>query len=261
MRYIFIDCGSHIGQSVKSFQETKLFSQHPWEIFCFEANPFLNHLVLLEEPFSVNFQQKAVWIKDGTIQFFIDKDPSCEGSSVCEKKTSGKLDKDHPVVVHCVDLSQWIVKNFKKDDEIILKMDIEGAEYEVLEKMFKDNSISYINTLYIELHAEKIGLDPQREITLLNKIKKLPIKLITEEEAKTNYSTSEIKIFDSIWFSKSEKLPVFNRINDLEKKVIQLERQNEWNIEKFKYLQDVEISKVKTRINELKDKVKVKFTV
>jgi hypothetical protein len=35
-------------------------------------------------------------------------------------------------------------------------MDIEGAEYDVLEKMVKDGSIYYVNELYIEWHSFKI---------------------------------------------------------------------------------------------------------
>ena len=42
--------------------------------------------------------------------------------------------------------------NFSKDDYIVIKMDIEGAEYKVLPKMIEDGSIEYINSAYIEWH-------------------------------------------------------------------------------------------------------------
>ena len=42
--------------------------------------------------------------------------------------------------------------NFSKDDFIVCKMDIEGAENDVLEKMISDGSIEYINILYLEPH-------------------------------------------------------------------------------------------------------------
>ena len=56
------------------------------------------------------------------------------------------------VLVESIDLSQWIMDNFSKKDFIILKMDIEGAEYTVLPKMIKDGSIDYINKAFIEWH-------------------------------------------------------------------------------------------------------------
>ena len=56
------------------------------------------------------------------------------------------------VLVESIDLSQWIMDNFSKEDLIIIKMDIEGAEYTVLPKMIKDGSIDYINKAFIEWH-------------------------------------------------------------------------------------------------------------
>ena len=53
-------------------------------------------------------------------------------------------------------MSKWITDNFTKDDYIILKMDIEGAEYEVLNKMIDDNSIKYINKLYVDFHGLRV---------------------------------------------------------------------------------------------------------
>lgn len=56
------------------------------------------------------------------------------------------------VEVESIDISKWILDNFSKDDFIVIKMDIEGSEYEVLPKMIEDASIDYINTIYIEWH-------------------------------------------------------------------------------------------------------------
>jgi len=56
------------------------------------------------------------------------------------------------VRVESIDISQWILDSFSKDDHIVMKMDIEGSEYEVLPKMINDGSITYINHLWIEWH-------------------------------------------------------------------------------------------------------------
>ena len=75
-----------------------------------------------------------------------------------ERKTSEKplwMEKfgmPEQITVDSVDLSSWIVSNFSREDHIILKMDIEGAEYEILKKMFVDDTIKYINELWIEWH-------------------------------------------------------------------------------------------------------------
>ena len=51
--------------------------------------------------------------------------------------------------VQCVDLSEFIKNNFAKEDNIIIKMDIEGSEYDTLEKMIDDGTIEYINIITI----------------------------------------------------------------------------------------------------------------
>jgi len=47
---------------------------------------------------------------------------------------------------------QFIEDNFSKNDYIICKMDIEGAEYPILEKMIEKNNLNYIKILYVEWH-------------------------------------------------------------------------------------------------------------
>ena len=61
------------------------------------------------------------------------------------------------IKVRSIDLSRWIKENFTKDDYIVLKIDIECAEYMVLKKMFSDNTFEYINEVYGELHHIKCG--------------------------------------------------------------------------------------------------------
>lgn len=65
---------------------------------------------------------------------------------------NGRIDYDQPVQVESIDFSRWIIDNFRPQDHIWLKMDIEGAEYAVLGRMIQDNSIRYLNRAYVEFH-------------------------------------------------------------------------------------------------------------
>ena len=61
-----------------------------------------------------------------------------------------KLYKWHEdIEVESIDLSKWIIDT-NRNDLIVLKMDVEGAEYKILPKMFEDGSVSYINYAFIE---------------------------------------------------------------------------------------------------------------
>jgi len=92
-------------------------------------------------------------LPDGIEKFYIGHGAS---SSLIHGKTRGNLDFDNPIEVDCIDLSKWITENFDKDDYIILKMDVEGAEYKVLEKMINENTINYVNKLYVEFHGMRV---------------------------------------------------------------------------------------------------------
>lgn len=160
MRKIFIDCGAYDGSSVRKF--TSSFNE--FEIFSFEPNPLLAYH---HKNLNSTLIQSAVWINNEFLDFYIDE-KDFDGSSVYSHKLNivGKK----KIRVPAVDFSQWIRHEFKQEDFIILKMDIEGAEYEVLYKMIKDKTIKYINELFIEFHWDRIGLDKKIHDKLIQTI-------------------------------------------------------------------------------------------
>ena len=150
MRKVFLDCGAHAGTSVKKFRE-EYPNSNEYEIISFECNPRFTET--LNNTDGITFHNKEDWIEDGTQDFYIGHAAS---SSLIYGKTRGNLDFDNPVTVESVDLSKWLTENFNKDDHIILKMDIEGAEYQVLPKMISDGSIDYVDVVYVEFHGMKV---------------------------------------------------------------------------------------------------------
>jgi FkbM family methyltransferase len=154
MSKYFIDCGGWNGASVAVFRklydpkcEYKIFSFEPEPDFKNRYSKFKNH----------EFIQAAIWTYDDEITFYREKEGTKKlGGTLVKNKTSGNIDFNKYFKVKTVNLSQWIMDNFKKDDEILLKMDIEGIEYEVIPKMVKDKSIDYINKISVEWHYKKI---------------------------------------------------------------------------------------------------------
>lgn len=148
VRKIFIDCGGHCGCSIKKF----IREHNGFECFTFEANPRLaEHYVDLP----TTLIQKAVWSSEGMTRFYIGGHWGQESSSLFEKKYN--VDKNDYVDVELIDLGKWIIDNFDKDDYIVLKLDVEGAEYEILNSMLEDGSIDYLNELHGEEHFKKHG--------------------------------------------------------------------------------------------------------
>ncbi len=165
MRKVFIDCGAYTGNSVKKF----LTVFDGFEIFSFEPNPFLK---AYHDRLPNTLIEAAVWTENGTIDFYLDQ-KDYDGSSVFEHKQN-IVDKKK-ISVPTIDFSRWLKENFDKNDLIILKMDIEGAEYPVLDKMIKEGTIEYINELLIEFHGHKIGLDLKIHDTLIRQLERYNI--------------------------------------------------------------------------------------
>lgn len=167
-RYIFIDGGTHYGKCLLMFKKTNLYSRYPWEIFAIEANPYV--IDKIPKASDITIINKAIWIEEGAIQFNINtKDEKI--SSILWKN-----DDTVEITVESIDFGKWLEENFKKEDYIIVSFDIEGAEYEILNKMVADGTMQYIDRLYVEFHDFGPGRGlSEREKELITKISKLSI--------------------------------------------------------------------------------------
>lgn len=154
MRQVFLDCGAHCGCSRRKWNEL-----HPgYEIFSFEADPELCDI-------NSNLVNAAVWIEDGEQAFYKF---GIDGGSSLKKERADIMKIRKPnyyplevIRVPTIDLNKFILDNFSKDDYIILKLDIEGAEYQVIPNLIQGGAISLIKEFYIEWHDVRVGVLPQ----------------------------------------------------------------------------------------------------
>lgn len=173
MKKIFIDCGAHEGESIRTFR--KLYKDaNEYELHSFEANPDLfkyfegdSEITKLS---NFTFHPYAVWKHDGVVNFYKDtsSNNSRSGSSINSKKQN--LEKE-PISAPCIDLAKWITSNYSITDYIVLKLDIEGAEYELVEHLIAKNAFAYVDILYIEFHSRKLGLQSSVDQQCLTSIR------------------------------------------------------------------------------------------
>lgn len=154
MAKYFLDCGAWNGYSVKVFRQV-YDPDYEYTIHSFEADP--DHARNFPEFDKHVFHEKAVWIEDGTIDFYVDSSRKRASGTLVKEKTTGILDKKNPHKAQGIDFDRWIKENLKKTDRIVLKLDIEGAEYKVLPHMIKNGSIDYVDQIFIEWHWNKVG--------------------------------------------------------------------------------------------------------
>ena len=93
------------------------------------------------------------------------------------------MKKSKYIFVDTINFSKYIFDNFDRKDKIVLKIDIEGEEYNMLEDMIRTGSIYYINYIFCEWHYKKIGsiknylLRKYRHDCLVEKLNKLGFNL------------------------------------------------------------------------------------
>jgi FkbM family methyltransferase len=160
---IFIDCGAHCGESI--LEAKKRFGNET-KIYSFEANTNLANALIdhFKDDNNVKIENKAVWIEDSFIEFYLSTSWS-DGSSLYSEKISGGVSKNISLKVPCIDLDSFI-NSFDKDDYIILKLDVEGAEYEILNKLIDTGTLGRVNEIHGEFHPDRID---KPEIKILEK--------------------------------------------------------------------------------------------
>lgn len=167
MRDVFIDCGGYDGCSVIKFLQDNV----KFECVTFEPNEELHGYYRF---LPTKLVKKAAFTYDGKIEITIDDDDA-DGSSVVPLKNvyynnPGDRKKAPKKTIDCLDLGKFIMSNYSINDNIILKIDIEGAEYQLLENMHSDGSLEYVNKIMAEFHWEKIGLPEEEHKKIIDKL-------------------------------------------------------------------------------------------
>ena len=155
MNRYFIDCGAHCGESILT---AKQYFGSDINVISFEPVPGLAKQLqeIHQNDPTIQIQNSAVWINDDIKKFHLSE-AYTDGSSLLNSLNN--LRDDHYIDINCFDLSTWISESFNEKDYLILKLDIEGAEYEVLNKMIEDDTIKLVNELWGEWHDMKIDDD------------------------------------------------------------------------------------------------------
>jgi FkbM family methyltransferase len=180
-----IDCGTHYFQGLNKLNSIYHFDDN-WIIYSFEANPqtfaeSLKYKPQLNNLFHIN---KAVSTKNGIST--INCDINCgQGSNILENPPRkdilyGNSFSYSSSSIETIDLCNFIDQI--DADRLILKLDIEGEEFNILPKIIETNVYKKINILYIEFHErffiDKIDKMIEQKNYYINFLQKKDIKTI-----------------------------------------------------------------------------------
>ena len=168
---IFIDLGAFTGDTLRiALDKYKDFDK----FYAFE--PFSKNFELLKKGFAnkenVVLYQAAADVRSGKSKLYLQNDPklySNTGHSLFAKKSN--VLEDTFEIVNSLNFSKFITDKFNISDTIVLKIDIEGMEYDLLAKMIQDESIKYINKIFCEWHPTRAKIGKKRHNEIISQLK------------------------------------------------------------------------------------------
>lgn len=147
MSRIVVDLGCMTRNGSNSVEElAKEYA--PTIIYGFDPSPELESGLRRVRGVPVVQRRMAAWVSNETRGFV-------ERGSTSTTVTGGGEQ------VNCFDFSKWIRALKKPGDTLIVKMDIEGDEIPVIERMIKDGTDELLDLLLIEWHGAGEPLEAQ----------------------------------------------------------------------------------------------------
>ncbi len=183
-RNLYIDVGANRGDTLRMFYNPImdaaavgiLNNPHPFQfhydpsefrVVAFEAMKEVHSASLesLQKQYDFEVMWFAVSDRDnGTLRIFRDEQSSVDG-----EWGAGILPlfSNNFVDVPTVDLSSWLSRNCELRDEVIAKMNVEGSEFQVLDKMILDGSMCLLDKAHVYFHP---SFFPEQEEILRDRI-------------------------------------------------------------------------------------------
>jgi len=151
---LVIDCGANVGHI------TKLLSSSGASIIAFEPDPiaFKELQKRCGNKKNVTLIQKGVWDKNSFLQFYAHKESTgteasyTTGSSIMAEKNNICITKEQSIEV--LDLVEFMKQQKRKID--LVKLDVEGAEIEILHHILANKGWLLFDRMYVETHETKI---------------------------------------------------------------------------------------------------------
>ena len=177
LRKVFIDLGANCGNSfhkIKQNPRNKILNGGGWETFLWEANPTLVRLwlrPLAKSDPTITIIPKAASNRSGNASFYLTRgqesavtkndfhgsecDPNKgQNPSGASSLLSSVPRAGIPIRVEVVDFAAWLKRmKLRPSDTVVLKIDIEGSEFDVLSNLENTNTICLIDEFLIEWHT------------------------------------------------------------------------------------------------------------
>lgn len=105
----------------------------------------------------------AAWVRNETLFFEVNQDPGREKE---EKEKGRGMGRIKPVQssgmvgsdvnkIRGFDFANWLKSTVSEEDFVVMKMDVEGTEFDLIPMLFKTGAICLIDEIFLECHYNR----------------------------------------------------------------------------------------------------------
>jgi len=203
-RFIYIDMGAeHYPSSMGNWFRHRYPNHDAFQLIALEADPFKNGLKRGKSWRShpqVEILKFAAWTSNTTVEFLSegfgahmtgDQNLTGEiqkGNRVDLREFGDPKQAKHVVQVQTLDVADLLYRRVTSRDYVVVKMDIEGAEYEVLPHLISAGVAPLIDEMFLEVHAQLPGSSSRRKPLVSGKSKQSSFNLLQSLRAAGVYA-------------------------------------------------------------------------
>uniref|UniRef100_A0A061R9V7 DUF7870 domain-containing protein n=3 Tax=Tetraselmis sp. GSL018 TaxID=582737 RepID=A0A061R9V7_9CHLO len=155
-RKIYIDGGAREYESSIEGWFNRVYPQsHNFTIYAFEIDQKHRKTYAGTD---VRFMGYALWTKRGRLPVYGTLMKNLSGKNAKEVTARRRRSRRRPkprMTVEAYDFDNWLRSTVTEEDFVVVKLDIEGAEHELLAKLMKSGTIALIDELFVECHYNK----------------------------------------------------------------------------------------------------------
>ncbi|CAN6846430.1 unnamed protein product, partial [Brassica oleracea] len=163
-RYVYVDVGSRsYGSSIGSWFKKQYPKQNKtFDVFAIEADKAFHEEYKIKK--KVQLLPYAAWVRNETLSFEINHDPGKEVEAKAMGRGMGRI---QPVkksssslagevnLIQGFDFADWLKKSVRERDFVVMKMDVEGTEFDLIPRLIKTGAICLIDELFLECHYNR----------------------------------------------------------------------------------------------------------
>lgn len=160
-RYVYVDVGARsYGSSIGSWFRKQYPKQNKtFEIYAIEADKTFHEEYNTKK--AVTLVPYAAWVRNETLFFEINRDPGKKAEEngrgmgrIQPVQSSanfiGDVDK-----IRGFDFAHWLKKTVSERDFVVMKMDVEGTEFDLIPRLFETGAICLIDEIFLECHYNR----------------------------------------------------------------------------------------------------------